>query len=176
MYKAALSFVVLMSVAFSVNAEEKDFYFGLTIGGIEYQESGFDTSLTAFTGRFGYALKENIDVEGRLITTSPGRDANAKLAIDSMASVLVKYKWFTQPDHRVNVHAFLGAAAARTTATNSSGDSSVDNAGLSFGLGTDLYVDDDQGINIEWIHYMDAEARHEQFSMDYLGIGYIQWF
>lgn len=165
-----------MSVAFSANAEQKKFYYGLTVGGIEYQESDFNTSLAAFTGRVGYSIKENLDVEGRYISTSPGRDSNAKLSIDAMASVLVKYKLFLQPDHRVNVHGFLGLAAARTKASNSSGDSTVSNGGLSFGLGTDLYVDDVSGINIEWIHYMDAEARHEQFSMDYLGVGYIQWF
>jgi len=176
MYKVALAFVIMMSVAFSANAEQKKFYYGLALGGIEYTESGFNTSLTTFSGRFGYAINENLDVEGRYITATPGTDGGAKLSIDNMASALVKYKLFLQPDHRVNVHAFLGATVARTTASNSSGSSSVTNGGLSFGLGSDLYVDDERGINIEWVHYLDAEARHEEFSMDYLGIGYIQWF
>jgi len=175
MYKFALTFVILMSVAFSANAEQKKFYAGLTLGGIEYQESNFDTSLTAFTGRFGYAINENLDVEGRYLSVGSGSDGDSKLSIDAMASALVKYKVFLQPDHRVNVHGFLGTTVARTS-SNRGGDTTVTNAGLSLGLGADLYVDDERGVNIEWIHYMDAEARHETFSMDYLGIGYIQWF
>ncbi len=176
MYKVALAFVIMMSVAFSAHAEQKKFYYGLALGGIEYSESGFNTSLTTFSGRFGYAINENLDVEGRYITATSGTDGDAKLSINSMGSALVKYKIFLRPDHRVNVHGFLGTTVARTTARNSSGHSTVTNGGLSFGVGSDLYVDDKRGINIEWIRYLDAEARHEEFSMDYLGIGYIQWF
>jgi hypothetical protein len=176
MYKIALTFVLLMSVAFSANAEQEKFYFGLTLGGIEYQEPDFDTSLTAFTGRFGYAILENLDVEGRYIgTPSSGSDGDTELSIDAMASVLVKYKLFLQPDRRVNVHGFLGTTVARTS-SNRGGDTTVTNGGLSLGLGVDLYADDKRGVNIEWIHYMYAKARHETFSMNYLGIGYIQWF
>ena len=176
MFKTVLSFAVLALTAFSVNAEENDFYFGLGVGGIEYEESGFSTSLTTLTGRFGYSIMDNLDVEVRLINAGSGSDSGARLSVEWMVSGLAKYKLFMPSDKHVNVHALAGASTVRTSSSNISGGSSVTSSGLSFGVGLDLFVDDDSGINVELIRYMNSDARGEDFTMTSFGVGYIQRF
>ena len=168
MYKFVLSFVMLALIAFSVNAQDKKFYFGVAIGPIDYDEASLSTSFSSLTGRLGFALLDSLDIEIRLKGAVPLDDTDTKLDFDGMVSGLLKYKWFLPSNQRVNLHAFLGANALQTT---EKGYSSKVTAGLSYGLGTELYATDNSGINIEWVQHKNTD-----FTLNYVGIGYIHWF
>ena len=178
MGKAVLLFVMLALSSFAVLAGEEDnMYYGITVGGIEYDEKNFSDSLMAITGRLGYTYNELVDFEGRVIYTTPAEDSGAKLRTNWMVSALARFNWPMQADDGlINPHALLGVTSVETRASAGTTKDTETNTGLSYGVGIDLFANEKSGINFEWIHYMDSKARGEEFTMDYFGIGYIHKF
>lgn len=172
-----LAIICALSLVTSpVLADQKGLSWGVMLGSSNYSEpNGFSLDMTTITGRAFYSLAPWLDVEGRLAYGDSGSSNDISLGINWLAGGYLKARW--EVIERLYVNAYGGYTAADTTAKAAGGGSStVTDDGASVGVSFDFYASPSNGLNIEWMRYLDSSARGTNYTLDHIGVGYFQKF
>ncbi len=177
MLRIALVFCSLFLISSSVLAQGESMYYGVTLGGSEYEEVGYSADMPTLTGRLGYEIdhsKYTLGGEARLGYGHKGSFNNADIKMTWLISALGKASW--QVMDRVFITGYAGYTMADTKATTTLGSSKITDGSFSYGLSFDLYANSEHGLNFEWIRFLDGTMRGADYTVDYIGLGYFSRF
>ncbi len=165
-----LALVLAASATPALGASAGDIYVGGGLGRVSY-ETDADLTLnpTAIVGRLGYHVTEHIAIEGRLgfgLTSddtdigSNNMTSNAEIDLKQLAGA---YAIGHLPITRgLSVYGLAGFTYARAELTGRAGGLSVsdtlDDSGLSYGVGTQAALTERISGYVEWASYLDQDA------------------
>lgn len=170
-------FVLFMAMPILAHAENEHFYWGLMVGKTEYEDTALEASLLTGTGRFGWQLFPFLAVEGRLAATT-GEDIGSlqDLRLDYLGSALAKLMLPLGNKKKVNLYAMGGVSGYKISYSDLGTKTYFTGDGVSYGIGIDLFADEVNGLNFEWIQYADEESEGIPYTLNTYSIGYIRRF
>ena len=170
-------FLLFMAMPILAHADNEHFYWGLMLGKTEYEDTVLEASLLTGTGRFGWQLFPFLAVEGRLAATTGEDIGNVEdLRLDYLGSALAKLMLPLGNKKKVNLYAMGGVSGYKISYTNLGTKTYFTDDGVSYGIGIDLFADEVNGLNIEWMQYADEEYEGIPYTLNTYSIGYIRRF
>lgn len=167
-----LLFVAMPGIALAAN---NNFYWGAMVGKSEYEDPLANSSLLSITGRFGFSLFPFLDIEGRVATS--GSESNStidNLQVDYLGNVSAKLNF--PISNRVNLYGIGGISAWRISYDNAGIQTQFTGDGLSYGIGIELFADENNGLNLEYVRYADETQDGTAYELNHWGLGYVQRF
>jgi len=168
----SLSLALTLAVAGTpaLGASAGDTYAGGGVGRVSYEtQADLTLNPTALVGRVGYHLSEHIAIEGRLgfglssdDTDITGNGLTGNVGID-LKQLAGAYAIGHLPVTRgVSVYGLAGLTYARAELTGRAGGVSVsdtlDDSGLSYGVGSQIALTERISGYVEWTSYLDQDA------------------
>ncbi|MGD8911593.1 MAG: outer membrane beta-barrel protein [Candidatus Thiodiazotropha sp.] len=171
--------LLLSSVA---NAEEPfradgikgDRYFGIMASSPQYKEDDSSTSFRAagLLVRGGKEFNKFLAAEGQFGVFGKDNVDGIQYQIEYQFSIFARGN-LPLENGRIRPYGLLGF-------TRFSGElpglSNVDDTGMGFGLGIELYGDDRNAVTLEWIRYADGDVNNVDYKLESANIGYVHRF
>lgn len=153
---------VLMMTSMAVKSEE-----GISYGGIgyhlgSYEEPGFPSaSPTGLELKFGTYVSDRVAFEGRIVK-GVGDDSikvlgiDVNLEVDSAISLFLKGDLPLSPT--ANLYGLIGFTKGKITASVPGFAFSVDDSGLSYGVGAETELSNDVYVSGEYVFYLSEDT------------------
>ena len=140
-------------------ASAGDQYAGIQYTSLDLSDSSGDSvSPAAIIGRYGAYINENFSVEGRLgigagdDTVDIGAPFDVSVELDTLYGV---YGVGHMPiNASSSVYGVFGFTQAEATASGGGLSDTVDDSGMSYGVGADIGISDTIALNLEFMQYM----------------------
>lgn len=151
-------------------------YFGVQLSGLRFNEDEFNTHESAVSMRVGREFGNYLAVEGHAVAglendTSQG----VEVSIDYLVGVYLRGNMFLW-DPRARLYAMAGVTHGKITATAFSLTDKTTDTELGYGFGFEFYGDKRNGVNIEFMRYMDGDEDGDNYEVDSISLGYIHRF
>jgi outer membrane immunogenic protein len=165
--------------------EGSDMFLGAMGGVMQFDEETTDDTLDlpALTGRVGYDFNQWFGVEGRIGTTFEDDVEFSGITVDVkvpyFVSALAKLGWRSD-DMGLGVYGLAGFTHAKFEASTDFGGAEItvdeSDEGFSFGGGAEYFFDEHNGMNVEFMRYLDSDLDGSDYELDHIGIGYVRRF
>ena len=177
MMRMTLFLIASIAASSTALAQGSGLYGGVMVGNHRYETEDFGFDMLTLTGRLGYEFTRNLAAEGRVAVSTEGSSKSADAQSDILFGGYGKFSWYPSRKMLFDIYGLAGFSATQMTFQLQGDDErDDDDAGLSFGVGMNFFADENHGINIEWIRYLDGTMFNADYTLDHLGIGYVQRF
>jgi opacity protein-like surface antigen len=172
--------ISVCSLAAQAYEQVDNAFFGIEVGQMELDpDDGENFEFPAGTGRVGYHFTDWLGVEGRAGFTGEDGVGDVDVRIPYFVSALARVGWLPA-DRGFGVYGLAGVTQAKFEASTDFfgievGNDETDD-GFSFGGGVELYFDERNGLNVEYMRYLDGELDGVDYELNHIGVGYVRRF
>jgi opacity protein-like surface antigen len=172
-------------ISFSVSSVATDLdgknYIGVGVSQLNYDESPISTNHSALTLKFGHEINEFLAVEGRAslspdeVKVEDDEVGEFNFEIDYLVGMYFRGNLVIGGNPRVRAYGMLGFTRGKFSASTSGGSNSDSETDLGYGIGIELYGNEDNAISLEFMRALDVDDEYE-FTVDSITVGYIHRF
>jgi hypothetical protein len=154
-------------------------YFGIGASSLKYNEDPVTTHHTALTLKVGHEMNDFLAVEGRL-SLGLGEDKvedviDFDFEIDYLVGMYFRGNLPIGGSPRVRAYGLVGFTRGKFTARAFGFSSSDSETDIGYGLGLELFGNNKNAINLEFMRSLDVDSDYE-FTVDSVTIAYINRF
>lgn len=135
-----------------------------------------DLDFATVTARVGHDFTHWFGVEARGGTTADDDALDIDFSIPWFASALARVGWLPVDDRRIGVYALGGYTKGELEGSAEGLSQEVKFDGVSYGIGVELLANERNGLNFEYLRYIDKEIDDSDVEIDHIGIGYVHRF
>jgi hypothetical protein len=169
-----LSFAILICQPFAAQAGE--FYYSIMGGSATYDEPSLQFKVGSGGGKLGYRLNDYLGVEVHGIAGGSDTASGVTFDLNSIAGAFLRFSLPLASDGRIQLYLLGGYSSAEMKAETATTKTSLSENSASYGVGVDLYANQEHGLFVEWVRYLDDTALGVDYTVDNVSLGYIQYF
>jgi hypothetical protein len=169
-------------LSFAANAEESvkgagiegNRYIGVMVSSPQYKEDDSNTDFRSagLLVRGGMELNEFLAVEGHIGLFGEDTTDEGSYQIDYLASIYARGN-LPLTDKRIRLYALAGVTRF---SGNVPGFSSVDDTGVGYGLGVELYGDEQNALTLEWLRFAVGDIHNVDYTLESASLGFVHRF
>ena len=157
-------------------------YLGIHATFMDYQEddtTGYEFKVEGGALRIGHEFNDYLAIEGQAGLSNSDNDSGIDTSIEYFVGLYARGNLFLF-DPRARIYGLVGVTHAQFTAEVNEdhfriSDSETDTA-LAYGIGVEVYGNNRNGVNLEYMRYMDGSENGVDYTLDAFNIGYIYRF
>ena len=178
MSKKFIPLTAILLLAFSLPSHAANGYAGLSVGDANYQESGTSLDALSLTARLGLRLNRFIEFEARLATSSSESTGTNDFQLVYLAGAYAKLNILAPASSHFSLYITGGGTYVRATHGTSLNPVTDNDSSGSYGLGIDLFGNEQTALNLEWMRYGDSKigTADNDYTLDILSIGIVHHF
>lgn len=149
-----ITIIIALSLLSIGNAFAADSYWGIDIRSINYKSNGFETNLTAFSGKLGYELTDYINIESMIGTgISDGDTGSAVINLDYILGAHLKGEYPINTSF--SIYGIVGYTSAQLTAKTTKDKATDTTSSATYGAGLGYNINNNTTIFLDYTKYID---------------------
>jgi hypothetical protein len=168
------SFVANAEKPFRADGIEGDRYIGVMASSPLYQSDDFDTSFrgAGLLVRAGKEFRKFLAVEGQFGVFGEDTVDSNSYQIDYLLSIYARGN-LPLENGRIRLYALAGVTRFSGSVP---GFSSVDDTGIGYGLGIELYGNERNAMTVEWLRFADGDVNKVDYTLESVNLGFVHRF
>jgi hypothetical protein len=153
-----------------------NWYLGVQVSGLDYEEPGLDFQEPATALRFGFELFDHFAFEGHFgAGLHDDTIGGTAYGVDYYTGLYLRGNIFLW-DPRARLYALAGISRAKISRTAFGLTTSTTYTDPSYGVGLEFYGNPRNAINLEFMRYIDGDDGGVNYDINTLSLGYIHRF